>query len=156
MYEFEDIFTAKHLPEKLLAIVFILFIFMEIQLPNMIAMMIDNIPFKIFIIFLIVFLFIKKHFILAILFVWVAYKLFMIASQTTGIDALQRYMPTEQKKFTELTALNQFPYTLEQEMVKLRTNSRFNNPGTGMGILSSPSYKPFLENTHDSQNLSTV
>lgn len=66
------------------------------------------------------------------------------SSISTGLDALQKYAPTENKKMSEFTAFNQFPYTLEQEVVKkmapmVRSGSN----------LTQASYKPLLENLHD-------
>ena len=82
--------------------------------------------------------------ILAVLSLFVAFDLIRRSSLATGIDALQRFSPTEEKKASQFTAFNQFPYTLEQEVVKkmapiVQTGSSLNKP----------SYKPLLDNLYD-------
>ena len=62
--------------------------------------------------------------------------------QSTGFTAVQHYALNEDRKMSELTAFNQFPYTLEQEMVAKMTPQI----NTGM-TLTSPSYVPFSETT---------
>jgi hypothetical protein len=69
---------------------------------------------------------------------------FFIYSLATGIDALQKYAPTEKKKMSQFTAFNQFPYTLEQEVV-----AKMAPLMKGGSSLSTASYKPLLENLYD-------
>jgi hypothetical protein len=96
-------------------------------------------------------LFIYSNPILAVLALFVAFELMRRSSISTGIDSLKRYMPTEEKKMSQFTAFNQFPYTLEQEVVKkmapiIRSGS----------TLSKPTYKPLLENLHDASSLNDL
>jgi hypothetical protein len=63
---------------------------------------------------------------------------------TTGIDALQRFAPSEQKKSSQFTAFNQFPYTLEQEVVAKM--APIMKSGSS---LNQASYKPLLDNLYD-------
>jgi hypothetical protein len=82
--------------------------------------------------------------ILAVLSLFVAFDLIRRASESTGIDALKKYLPTEEKKFSQFTAFNQYPYTLEQEVVKKMA------PIVQSGSsLTKASYMPILENLHD-------
>jgi hypothetical protein len=89
-------------------------------------------------------LFIHANPILAVLALFVAFDLLRRASETTGIDALKRYLPTEEKKSSQFTAFNQYPYTLEQEVVKKMAPIVQNGSS-----LSKASYMPVLENLHD-------
>jgi hypothetical protein len=57
-------------------------------------------------------------------------------------------MPTEEKKASQLTAYNQFPYTLEQEVVKKM--APIVQP---VSSLTKPSYKPLLDNLYDASPL---
>ena len=66
------------------------------------------------------------------------------SSVSTGIDALKRYAPTEEKKASQFSAFNQFPYTLEQEVVKKM--APIVQSGSSMG---KASYKPLLDNLYD-------
>jgi hypothetical protein len=57
---------------------------------------------------------------------------------------LQKYAPSEEKKMSQFTAYNQFPYTLEQEMVAKMA------PAKSSGFsLSQASYKPLMDNLYD-------
>ena len=93
---------------------------------------------------LVVYLFMHSNTILAVLSLFVAFDLIRRSSAATGIDALRQYEPTEVKKSSQFTALNQFPYTLEQEVVKKMA------PIVGGGSsMSKASYSPILEDLHD-------
>jgi hypothetical protein len=63
---------------------------------------------------------------------------------TTGTYALDHYVPTEVKKETQLNAMNQFPYTLEQEVVKKMAPIRDNSDSS-----TQPSFSPVLDDTYD-------
>lgn len=88
------------------------------------------------------------HPILAVLGLFVAFDLMRRSSSATGIDALKRFLPTEEKKASQFTAFNQYPYTLEQEVVKKMA------PIVQSGSsLSKASYMPILENLHDASTI---
>jgi hypothetical protein len=70
------------------------------------------------------------------------------SNNSTGLGALQSYAPSEEKKMSQFSAFNQFPYTLEQEVVKKMAPIVH-----GSGNLTKPSYKPYLENLHDASPL---
>ena len=117
---------------------------MGYKTPEPIASMIDSIVGKIVIFVIVIYMFMHTHPVLAVLALFVAFDLIRRSSVTTGIDALQRYAPSEEKKMSQFSAFNQFPYTLEQEVVKkmapiVRSGS----------TLSKPSYKPLLDNLYD-------
>ena len=86
--------------------------------------------------------------ILAVVAALVAFDLMRRSNETTGLGALQAYAPSEQKKMSQFTAFNQFPYTLEQEVVaKMAPIVRSGSS------LSAASYKPLLDNLHDASPL---
>ena len=49
---------------------------------------------------------------------FVAYDLIRRSSVATGNFGIDNYLPTEKTKQTKMSSYNQYPYTLEQEMVK--------------------------------------
>jgi hypothetical protein len=122
---------------------------MDIQTPPQLAVWIDN-PIGISVMVLMVaYLFQYGHPCVAILSIWFAYELWRRSAQMTGFDALQQYAPSETKRNTQFTAFNQFPYTLEQEVVAKRA------PLHSTELLSAPAtYHPRVDNTHDADLLS--
>jgi len=127
--------------EIILGALFAVYFIVGIKPPQMIATAIDSIAGKLLIFCIILYLFIKRHFILGVLAVIAFYDLMRKSSAITGISDLLQYAPTEKKKFSELTAYNQFPYTLEQEMVAKMTTAHFNQGSS----ITRPSWKPNLE-----------
>ena len=145
---FRDLFTKKHMPELLLSALFVLYLVMGYQVPDGVASMIDSTIGKIVVIVIALMLFAYSNPILGILALLVAYQLIKGASVKTGMAALEEYYPTEAKKWTPFTPTNQFPYTLEQEMVKKMATQKFNTE-----YVKAP-YRPTLDETYDAAPLS--
>jgi hypothetical protein len=144
MEEFSSLFKKQHMGELLLSILFIIYLIMGYKTPDPVANAVDTMVGKIVILMLVVYLFMHSNTILAVLSLFVAFDLIRRSSAATGIDALRQYEPTEVKKSSQFTALNQFPYTLEQEVVKKMA------PIVGGGSsMSKASYSPILEDLHD-------
>ena len=134
--------------ELVLAILFIIYIILGLKTPEPIANLIDTLIGKIVIFIIVIYMFLYTNPILAILSLDVAFDLIRRSSITTGIDALQRFLPTEEHKSSQFSAFNQFPYTLEQEVVKKMVPMI-----QGGSTLSKPSYSPLLENYHDASSI---
>jgi hypothetical protein len=148
MDKISSLFKKEKMGELLLMIVFIIYLIMGYKTPESLANVVDTIPGKFIILLIVIGMFLYTNPLLAILSLFVAFDLIRRSSRVTGIDALKKYAPSEEKKMSQFTALNQFPYTLEQEMVKkmapiIRSGS----------TLTKASYKPFLENLHDASPL---
>jgi hypothetical protein len=144
MESYSSLLKKEHMGELILIILFIIYLIMGYKTPEPIASMIDSLAGKIVIMIIVIYMFMHTHPILAILALFVAFDLIRRSSMTTGIDALNRYAPSEKKKSSQFSAFNQFPYTLEQEVVKKMA------PIVQSGSsLSKPSYKPLLENLYD-------
>ena len=148
MDSFSSLFKKEHMGELTLVILFIIYLIMGYKTPEPVASLIDTLVGKIVIILIVIYMFIHTHPILAVLALFVAFDLMRRSSVTTGIDALQRYAPTEEKKSSQFSAFNQFPYTLEQEVVKKM--APIVQSGSSM---SKPSYKPLLDNLYDASPL---
>ena len=144
MESYSSLFKKEHMGELILIILFIIYLIMGYKTPEPIASMIDSLAGKIVIVIIVIYMFMHTHPILAILALFVAFDLILRSSMATGIDALKRYAPSEERKSSQFSAFNQFPYTLEQEVVKKMA------PIVQSGSsLSKPSYKPLLENLYD-------
>ena len=136
------------MPELLLSSLFVLYLVMGYQVPDGVASMIDSTIGKIVVIVIALMLFAYSNPILGILALLVAYQLIKGASVKTGMAALEEYYPTEAKKWTPFTPTNQFPYTLEQEMVKKMATQKFNTE-----YVKAP-YRPTLDETYDAAPVS--
>jgi hypothetical protein len=144
MEGFSDLLKKEHMGELILTILFIIYLVLGLKTPETIANIIDTLVGKISIFVIVIYLFINANPILAVLGLFVAFDLIRRSSMVTGLDALKKYAPSEQKKNSQFTAFNQFPYTLEQEVVAKM--APIMKSGTS---LTTPSYKPVLDNLYD-------
>ena len=148
MESFSSLFKKEHMGELVLVVLFIIYLIMGLKTPEPIAGLVDTLAGKILIFVTIVYLFMHVHPILAVLSLFVGFDLIRRSSLVTGIDALQKFAPSEEKKSSQFTAFNQFPYTLEQEVVSKMA------PIMKSGFsLSQASYKPLLDNLYDASPL---
>ena len=141
----EDLFKKENMGQIILIILFIIYLIMGYNTPEPIASIIDTTYGKIFVILIALVLFAFTNPVLGIIGFLVAYELIRKSSILTGTYGLDKYLPTETKKFTELTALNQFPYTLEQEVVKKMAPIRQQNDMSQ----EKTSFVPVLDNLYD-------
>lgn len=150
MDSFTELFKKEHRGEFVLVILMSIYLIMGFKTPQLVANMVDNLVGKIVIVVIVIFLFIHTNPILAILAALVAFDLMRRSSNATGLGPLQAYAPTEQKKMSQFTAFNQFPYTLEQEVVAKMA------PIVRSGSSLTPaSYKPLLENLYDASPINS-
>jgi len=148
MDSFTELFKKEHMGEFILVILMIIYLILGLRTPDLIANMVDNIIGKVVIILVVIYLFMHANPILAVLAALVAFDLMRRSNETTGLGALAAYAPSEQKKMSQFTAFNQFPYTLEQEVVaKMAPIVR-----SGSSLMPA-SYKPLLDNLHDATPL---
>ena len=145
---FTELLKKEHMGEFILVVLMIIYLVMGFKTPDLIANMVDNIIGKVVIILVVIYLFMHANPILAVVAALVAFDLMRRSNDATGLGALAAYAPSEQKKMSQFTAFNQFPYTLEQEVVaKMAPIVR-----SGTSIMP-PSYKPLLDNLHDASPL---
>jgi hypothetical protein len=148
MEGFSGLFKKENMSQLLLTILFVIYLIMGYKTPEPVANVVDTLVGKILIFITVITLFMHANPILAVLSLFVAFDLIRRSSAATGIDALKKYLPTEEKKASQFTAFNQFPYTLEQEVVKKMA------PIVQSGSsLTKASYKPLLENLHDASTI---
>jgi hypothetical protein len=148
MESFSNLFKKQHIGELVLVILFIIYLIMGYKTTETIANMVDTLVGKIVIFVIVIYLFMNFNPILAVLSLFVAFDLIRRSSSATGNDALKEYAPSEEKKMSQFTAYNQFPYTLEQEVVAKM--APIMKSGSS---LTQASYKPLLENVHDASKI---
>lgn len=142
-----DYFDKKHIPELMLSFLFVLYLVMGFKVPDELANIIDSTFGKIVILLAALMLFAYSNPVLGVLGLLVAYQLIKGASVKTGMAGLEKYYPTEAKKWSPFTPTHQFPYTLEQEVVKNMTTQKFNTE-----YVKAP-FRPILDDTHDAAPL---
>lgn len=140
----------EHTGQLVLAVVFIIYLVMGYKTPESVANLVDTLVGKVVLFLIVISLFMYANPILAVLALFVAFDLLRRSSASTGLGALAKYAPTEEKKMSQFTAFNQFPYTLEQEVV----NKMAPIVRTGSTLVPA-SYKPLLENLHDASPLNS-
>ena len=138
------LFKKENMGELALAILLIVYLVLGFRTPDAVAGMVDTLVGRIVMFVIVIFLFLHANPLLAVLALFVAFDLMRRSSVATGIDALQKFAPSEEKRTSQFTAYNQFPYTLEQEVVAKMA------PMVSAGSsLTQASYKPMLDNLYD-------
>lgn len=148
MESFSSLFKKEHMGELVLVVLFIIYLIMGYKTPEPVAGLVDTLVGKLIILLIVGYLFMNANPILAVLALFVGFDLVRRSSLATGIDALQRFAPSEEKRSSQFSAYNQFPYTLEQEVVaKMAPVIK-----SGSSITQS-SFKPLLDNLYDAAPL---
>lgn len=143
----KQLFNQKNAPEIVLSIIFVIYLVLGLKLPENVSIIIDTSIGKLIIVIIALALFAYSNPVLGILSLLIAYNLIKDASTITGTSGMDLYYPTEQKKWSPFTPTKQFPYTLEQEIVKKMTTQKFNTK-----YVKAP-FKPVLEDTHNASQL---
>ena len=113
-----DFFNKKFVSQNVLTLLFVIYLILGLNTPKPIAQIIDTLVGKIVVILLAIYLFIYTNPILGVIGFFVAYDLIRRSSVATGNFGIDNYLPTEETKQAKMSSYNQYPYTLEQEMVK--------------------------------------
>jgi hypothetical protein len=112
-----DAFKTCRKHEMLLTVLIILYIVLNVPTPDVIAPYVDTPLGNIAVVLVALSLFTHSHAVVGVLGLFAAYVLIRRSSSSSPIEA---YVPSEKRKSEELSALNQFPVTLEEQMVALR------------------------------------
>lgn len=145
---FSTLFDKKNMPQLVLSVLFVVYLVMGYQMPDGVASAIDSTIGKVIVVLVALMLFAYSNPVLGVLALLVAYRLISSSSIKTGMAGLEAYYPTEAKKWSPFTPENQFPYTLEQEVVKNMTTQKFNTD-----YVKAP-FRPTLDDTYDAAPLS--
>ena len=148
MNSFSSLFQKEHMGELLLAIIFIIYLIMGYKTPQSVANIVDTIVGKIIVFGIVIYMFTNSNPILAVLTLMVAFDLVRRSYVASGNYGINNYMPSEGTKSGQFTAMNQFPYTLEQEVIKKMVPTF--NPGNS---LSAASFKPILGDLHSATHV---
>ena len=142
-----NLLEKRNMSQLMLVVLFIIYLIMGYKIPDQLARVIDSSAGKIVVALIALLLFGYSNPILGVLGILVAYHLIKSSSEKTGMAALEQFYPTEEKKWSPFTAIHQFPYTLEQEVVKEMASQKFN-----ANFVKAP-YRPMLDDTHDASSI---
>lgn len=134
---------SKHMVLISLMIVYLLF---DIQTPSMLNPLVDNVYGNLVIIILALSVFMHSDTVVGILALLCAYELIRRISDSTGSSVL-KFLPSELKKEKHYSALNQFPVTLEEEIVNSMVPLVKHPASTDLD------YKPTQEDVHEASNI---
>lgn len=148
MRPYEDLMKKNNTHQLFLVIILLGYIIFNIQTPNSLAVLIDNIFGNIIVIILTFFILVNSNPILGIIFVFAAYELIRRSSNATGTSAIKRYLPSQMKMDGDLSAFNQFPVTLEEQIVKQMA------PLVETSGPNHLHYEPASGHTHNAMNVS--
>jgi hypothetical protein len=112
-----DAFNACRKHEMLLTVLIVLYIVLNVPTPDVIAPYVDTPLGNIVVVLIALSFFTHSHPVVGILGLFAAHVLIRRSSSSSAIEA---YVPSEKRKSEELSAYNQFPVTLEEQMVALR------------------------------------
>lgn len=122
------------------------FVLFKINIPESLASVVDTLYGRLLVIAGAVSL-IFAHPVLGSVALIAAYELINRSERKTGSYQMKKYLPSELNKSKMLEAYNQFPKTLEEEMVEKMI------PLTQNHNLGPAEYKPTLEQLHDAARL---
>ncbi len=128
-----------HLVLTVLLSVFILF---DIKIPLVLAELVDNPVGKILVAVLSLCL-LSVNSLAGVVGLIAAYVLIQRAADATGTAAEKEYVPDEKKKSKQLSAMNQFPITVEEEVISKML------PTTNIRDMTLPEFKPVLDDNHE-------
>ena len=104
--------------EAILAIMFALFVVLPIDMPDILAGMIDSTIGLVGLFALTVYMFFNMSPVLAVLFIFVAYELLRRSSNKTGKAIIMQHTPSQEKKDAKMKKMNPVKKeTLEEELV---------------------------------------
>lgn len=124
----------------------VLFIIFNISVPEDVSEMVDTLPGRVIVMSL-AFSLLYVHNVLGAIAIVFAYILIHRSEKKTGTYHMRKFLPSEAKKDKHLNAMNQFPTTLEEQIVENQV------PLVKKGPVISANYKPVSVNLHDAAKL---
>ena len=150
-----DFLSKKNISQIILSFIFILYLIMGYTLPYEISKFLTSYLGIVVVILITIFLLITCNPIVGILAIFVAFELVKRAKlsystiSNVGLQSLAQFNPKERTVYSQFSPTNQFPLTLEEEMVtKL---APICDPNSN---LKKATYIPKLESVYDSAPVS--
>lgn len=126
----------------ILGVVLIVYILLDVKTPHTIAPALDSTVGNVVVVSLAVVLFRQSNPVIGVLGLIAAYLLIRRSSIETGTHAIRTALTSERAKVRDFNRYNQFPVTLEEEMVKKMA------PLVKHAPAKNADYTPVLDPTH--------
>ena len=136
----------KERNEYLAIALMLAFMVTDAKVPKVLANLVDTLVGRVVVIAAAVSLLFVHHALGVVALVF-AYELIRRSEQSTGTYQMRHYLPGLEKTTTHLTAMNQFPVTLEEQMVSKMV------PVVNDGPLTTSKFKPVMDNLHQAAKL---
>ena len=138
---FKKLLTGMKQHEVLLLILLVTYILFDIKTPaNLSRTISENVLAQGFVYLLALSLFRYSKPVIGVLGLVAAYELVQRSKRRSGRKAIQKYLPSQDKMNLALNAFNQFPPTLEEEVVATMA------PIVRNGPMGASSFVPILDN----------
>lgn len=136
---YKNLLKLQKPPETVLIIVLVMYILLKLKTPAIIADIVDNMYGTVIVTAISLVLFSKTdNPIVGVLTLIAAYEFVKRASESTGTHAIRTQLPSEKKKLSDFAKYNDFPVTLEEEVVSKIA------PLAKPAYSSNESYKPIM------------
>lgn len=147
MKSFNKIFKGLKTHEILTLVIFVIYSIIEFKTPKHLAGLVDTLYGNIFVVVFAIVFFIQSKPIVGILSLVVAYIFIKRSSIETGTHAIRNNIPSESKKLKDFEKYNEFPRTLEEEVVGKMA------PLVGPSSNGNVKYRSVLNYTHNASEL---
>ena len=128
--------------ELYLLVVLVIYIVANVPTPEPLAKLIDNIYGNAAVSILAITLFVHTHPVVGVASLIAAYDLIKRSSIKTGTHAVRNQVPSEHKKISDFNKYNDFPVTLEEEVVSKMA------PLVKHAPAANANYKPVMSNSY--------
>ena len=146
MKYFKKLIKADKRHEILLGIVFVMYIILNVKTPTPLAKFIDTPLGYIIIAVIALSVFGSTNFVVGVLGFIAAYELIK-RSDNSPISPVKKFVPSENKKVMNFSKYNDFPITLEEEVVAKMA------PLVKHDVPSTVNFKPVLDDTHEAASI---
>ena len=146
----KDWFKKQKTMEIILGCLMILYLLAGIQLPSSLNSAFNSWIGQVIMLLIVFYMFCNSNIILGILTLLVVLSI-MMNNQSSTMSIAMNNQPSEETKSQQFTQFNQFPYTLEQEMVKKMV------PLYSAGeSINNASYVPIMDNVYESSPVNST
>ena len=136
----KSLMKDKH--HLILSVLLSLFVVLDIKVPTVLAELVDN-PIGKIVVVVSALCLLSMNKLAGVIGLVAAFVLIQRSEEQTGTAGEQNYLPSELKKSVQLSAMNQFPVTVEEEVISNML------PMTNRVDTTAPEYKPVLDDLHD-------